>query len=134
VVEILEGVEVITESTIYWVTRLDNIKIALGFITILPCVLAAIWFMVALMVYTFPDYDSQKQEAKEHIRKALPTLIVFFVFAIGNIFIPSTKEMCAIKIIPRIVNNEQVQELPNKIVELANEWIEELKPKSEDEK
>ena len=40
--------------------------------------------------------------------------------------------MCAIKAIPVIVNNEQVQELPNKVVELANEWIDELKPNKED--
>ena len=44
-------------------------------------------------------------------------------------FVPTTKEMCAIKLVPMIANDEQVQELPNKVVDLANEWLDELKPK-----
>lgn len=40
---------------------------------------------------------------------------------LGSCFTPGTKEMCAIKVIPMIVNNEQVQGLPNKVIELANE-------------
>lgn len=48
-------------------------------------------------------------------------------------FIPTTKEYCAIKVIPAIANNQQVQELPNKVIELANEWMEELKPKKDNE-
>ena len=58
-----------------------------------------------------------------------PMWIILFTLISPLIFIPTTKEMCAIKIIPRVVNNEKVQELPEKFVELANEWVEELKPK-----
>ena len=39
--------------------------------------------------------------------------------------------MCAIKVIPLVANDETVQELPSKVVELADEWLDELRPKTE---
>lgn len=53
-------------------------------------------------------------------------------------FTPSTKQMATIIVAPAIINavaeNKQIQELPGSLVELANEWVEALKPKSEEEK
>ncbi len=48
-------------------------------------------------------------------------------------FIPSTKQMAAIMIVPKIVNNEKVQTIGNKVYDLAVEWMEELKPNKESE-
>lgn len=46
--------------------------------------------------------------------------------------LPTTKEMCVIKAIPMLVNNDEVQEIPEKVLELATEWLDELKPNKED--
>jgi len=59
----------------------------------------------------------------------LPTLL-FGLLGFSSLFIPTTKEYCAIKAIPMIVNNDEVQEIPDKVLELATEWIEELKPEN----
>jgi hypothetical protein len=43
-------------------------------------------------------------------------------------FTPSTKQMAAIMIVPKIANNEKVQTIGNKVYDLAVEWMDELKP------
>ncbi|MBP5784489.1 MAG: hypothetical protein J6W16_02760 [Methanobrevibacter sp.] len=45
-------------------------------------------------------------------------------------FIPTTKEMAAIYIIPKIMNNENLNNIGNEMLNLANEWIKELHPKT----
>jgi hypothetical protein len=58
------------------------------------------------------------------IRGLIVTLLICIVMAI---FIPSTKELAAIYLIPKIVNNEQVQQVPDAALKLLNlkmeEWI-----------
>ena len=49
------------------------------------------------------------------------------------VFLPSTKQMAAIMIVPKIVNNEKVQTIGNKIYDLAVEWMDELAPKKKSE-
>jgi hypothetical protein len=43
-------------------------------------------------------------------------------------FVPSTRQMAAIMIVPKIANSEKVQTIGNKVYDLAVEWMEELKP------
>lgn len=57
-------------------------------------------------------------------------LIMFFMGFSILVFVPNTRQMSAILIIPKIVNNAKVQDMPNRVLDLAEEWIEELKPKS----
>lgn len=54
--------------------------------------------------------------------------LAFALMLIGCAFIPSTKEMAAIIVLPKIVNNEKVQDAGNKLFDLAVEWLEDLKP------
>jgi len=112
----------ITESTIYWITRMDYLQ---GFalavsITLCICCLAG---AIISCVIKYNGYKEEKEKAKTAFHWFLPSTFICFILVFGAMLIPSTKEYCAIKAIPVIVNNEQVQELPNKVVELANEWI-----------
>jgi len=59
-------------------------------------------------------------------------LIGLSFFSTGLIM-PNSKQMAAIVILPKVINNTQVQQLPNKLVELADSWLNELKPKIEKE-
>lgn len=43
-------------------------------------------------------------------------------------FIPSGKTLAAMYVIPPIVNSSAVQELPSELVEVAREWLDELRP------
>ena len=114
----------ITESQIYWITRLDSVKECMEAVGILGILLVSIGLIIALMIWLVDDND----QAKRAFKVLLPISLIFTLIAVGSIFIPSTKEYCAIKVIPMAASNDEVQKLPNKIVELANEWIEELKP------
>lgn len=115
----------ITESEIYWITRLNGLITVLAIIGSMLIVAG-----IVLIISWYADWYHNEDRAifrKRVKRPVLPIIIgMLMIFSIA--FVPTTRQMCIIKILPLIANNEQVQELPNKIVELANDWLDELKP------
>lgn len=114
----------ITPWTIYWITRLDEIG----------CVLTVLAFFVGfyvlfMLMSTIGFPNDEPQWKKERAKYFFYGVTVFFALLFGNALIPSTKDMAAIIVIPKIVNNKQVAELPSKIVDLATDWLDHLKPK-----
>ena len=117
----------ITESTIYWITRLDEVKELFFEIGIVLTVFTVATLLVGGLIIL----DGTTTEAKwgKKVLRKIPVIVLSaLLFFIVSVLTPTTKEMCAIKIVPLIANDEQVQELPSKFVDLANEWFEELKP------
>jgi hypothetical protein len=53
---------------------------------------------------------------------------VGIVFLVVNCLLPTTREMAAILVVPRIANSEKVQTVGNHLYDLAVEWMEELRP------
>lgn len=113
----------LTEMNVYWITRLDGFQAAASVIGALGT-LAALIFLIVSIVFWY------EEENAGMFKTALPLFFVPLLLILGSLFIPTTKEMCAIKAIPMIVNNEEVQEIPDKVLELATEWIEGLRPNS----
>ena len=37
------------------------------------------------------------------------------------------KEMCVIKVLPIITQDREIQKLPSKVVEIVNDWLDELR-------
>lgn len=99
---------------------LQGFALAISIIICTCCVTGAI---VSCVTKCCGGYEEDVKKAKRAFRWFLPSALLSFILLFGAMLIPSTKELCAIKAIPMIVNNEQVQELPNKVVDLANEWI-----------
>lgn len=134
----------ITESTIYWITRLDPIREAMLYPAVLLSILGSIGAVLITIACISHQSDQEKKPPdirdkwrwKDTLILCLIYLIPLlgFTLAFGRVFIPTTKEMCAIKIIPAIAQNEEVQEMPDKLVGLANDWIDELRPKKGDSK
>ena len=52
------------------------------------------------------------------------SIVCFCTFGL----LPTPKQAAAIIIVPSIINNEHVQQLPDKITQLGLEWLEELRP------
>ena len=52
-----------------------------------------------------------------------------FVSLVIFTLIPTEKDIATIIVIPKIVNNEKVQQIPSKILDLATDWLDALKPK-----
>lgn len=131
----------ITEWTIYWITRLDTINtalrgcaIAFGIFGTLGIILSII---LGLAAKTCTTEDDRKFNAAVNctIRPMARILFLLFILFLSLYNLtPSTKEMCAIKVIPIVARDEQVQQLPQKMVNLADEWIEELRPQKDKQK
>lgn len=114
----------ITETTLYWITRLDNINAFLCVFLFLSILAAA----GTLVVWIHPDCTGDEQRiGKLGFLLVIPFV---FVFSLGLVLLPTTKEMCAIKVIPALVNNEKIQGIGDKALTLANEWMDGLLKKT----
>jgi hypothetical protein len=118
----------ITGTEMYWLTRMSHLHDGVLIVGIILAIATGIAAIVCL-------YAAAEQEdwGYKGFFGSMICFILSVFMAVSSAFIPTTQEMCAIKAIPMIVNNEQVQELPNKVVELANDWIDELKPNKDNE-
>ncbi len=119
----------ITSWDIYWITRLDSVHTSVAlFIALLGCAL-----------FAFLGFGACDKGNFFYYKKSLIATAFIFVMSIISItFIPSTKEACAIYLIPKIANNEQMQKLPDNAAKLLNvkmeEWINDTLKEKEDTK
>lgn len=116
-----------TSWQIYWLTRLDGITQIFGIV-----------FSVALLVwiimggFIIASYLSGPDENTKFVKTiAWKAFFVLLASSVG-LFVPTSKEMAAILIIPKITNavasNEKLTSLPDKVLDLANAWIADLGP------
>jgi len=104
----------ITSWQIYWITRLDSLNVALAIIWI-ALAIASVAMIIGAFVYSLDD--ELEQYPVGVMKKITITTVAVLLL---SIFIPSTKEVAAIYLIPKIANNEQVQKLPENFVKLLN--------------
>lgn len=110
-----------TSWQIYWITRLELLK----FLFILPAIILA----AGSLIWVIATAAEEDRFEKRAIRYAFVSFALFFI---GGM-IPGEQTAAAMLIIPRISKsiqeNKQLQQLPNNVLELANDWINSLKPK-----
>ena len=120
-------------STIYWIARLDHIRSLMMSTTILFSILTAAAVLALVAVAANASY-LETEEWKSWLRIfGISTGVaasVVILFGCALVFVPTTKEMCAIKVIPAIANREQVKSLGSDVVDLARSWMDELKPET----
>lgn len=118
----------------YLVLKLDDIHL---FLHEFQPVLAAPLFLLGLgliMSYV-PTSIRQDDESgcKYYIKKIFPKLLTIFkalgitwiIVILFGILMPTTKQAAAIYFLPKMINNQQVQKMPDKLVILANDWMDE---------
>ena len=105
----------ITTTQRYWLVTMDSIVHASAIIAIALGVMA---FLTIPMVL-------------DDLPKWTPSAIalVAVAFALVAAFVPTTRQMAAIVMVPKIANNEKVQAAGNKLYDLAVEWMDELRPR-----
>ena len=142
----------------YWLVKLDDIRCFFDGMFVLPCAVAfisVVGSVICTLMYLFAgngSYDmfqGKSDEQFKDIRSLLLTwrkrLLAIALAAIGIAiainglyhFTPTTKQMAAVVVVPKIANSEKVQTVGNKLYDLAVEWMDELKParsKEENEK
>ena len=85
------------------------------------------FFVISILVSSNAFSNEQEKEEAINVNKLLKKVsLVTFICAIIFSLVPSKKELAMIYFVPKIMNNEHVQEFPENILELANTGLKEL--------
>ncbi len=121
----------ITGWDIYWITRLDHLQWALSLAFGILIIVSVVWWII-IEIRRVEDECTRVDGWFAVISMTLLPVLLF-----GLVFTPSTKEMAAIYLLPKIVNNEKVQNIPDKALQLLNakldQWVKETLSKKKEE-
>ena len=127
----------ITSMQLYWITRLDSFQ---GFCMFLisASLVAFIGAFVSYQciygsLYTESYEVIEERQKKLRVRWMIFSGSIFLVSSFLAVFIPSTKEMSAILIIPKIANSDFVETIPSEMTDLKKMAIDYLKDKMKSE-
>lgn len=102
----------ITGWELYWILRLDTISAAF-------CILASALVIISTLV----TMCTINHDIDFNWGTVLLILFTLF-FGLGAVFIPNTKQAAAIYILPRIINNEKIQNIGNNALDTTNTLLE----------
>lgn len=111
----------ITPMQMYWLLKLDdiiNISLAVFALTLFGFVLC----LVGAIIYKGEEYFECEYNKFKTVRNILFWFVLFFGSII--VFLPSTKQMAAIYVVPAIVNNERVQNIGSKTLDISEDLLE----------
>ena len=113
----------ISPFVIYWISQLDSvITVSAAFGIILSVTLA-----FCCIGYIVTRIEGDYSEVLDKLRYKLFLLACPFVLIAT--FLPSSKTLAAMCIVPAIANNEKVKDVGDRLYGLAVEWLDDLKPK-----
>ena len=106
----------ITPMQMYWLLKLDDIRAACCFF---------IAFMIFVIIASSTGYRDNEEEG---VKKRATASFVFGLLGIALFgciltFLPSTKQMAAIYVVPAIVNNEKIQQIGGKTLDISNQLL-----------
>ena len=83
----------------------------------------ALFFMFGLQ--DTDSYNSEKDKAtfRKASSKRFKGFVLFLVLFISTQLIPNSKTLIAMATIPPVINNEQVQELPENVLGFINDYL-----------
>lgn len=132
---------------LYWILRCDDIRSTFGFAAAAFLITAIVSLGILLIVaFALMDSNLKDDENKRNWlmwRRCLYfiTIPIFIVTGITNCakaLIPSTAQMAVIYVVPKVANcaieDEVLRKIPKKLVNLADNWIDELSPNKPEKK
>ena len=117
------------EMTIYWITRLDTFKEVFSFISVMSCITSVAMGVITLVGTYDNDMMYNDGLLKRLKQIACISFVCFTVFGLIYCFLPSTKEMFAIKCIPAIASKENVEkfkDISNDMLDATANYIKDL--------
>lgn len=110
----------ITHMQMYWLLKLDDIisiSLAMFVLTLLGFVIC---FTGAIMYKGDEYYEDEYNKFKTG-----RNILFWFVLFFGSIvmFLPSTKQMAAIYVVPALTNNKRVQNIGNKTLDVSEDLL-----------
>lgn len=112
----------ITPMQMYWLLKLDDIRTLCAFL---------IGFAILVIVISLTACEDERLKKKATIC----FLLGFFGLALSGCaitFLPSTKQMAAIYVVPAIANNEKIQQIGGKTLDISNKLLDLTKEYLED--
>ena len=101
----------ITTEMVYWIIMLDKISVAFY--------LASALLGVVLLAFTLATI-ADRSEFQWHY----PVWIVLELFFIcGAVFLPNTKQMATIYLLPKVVNNEKIQSIGERTLDTGDKLL-----------
>ena len=131
-----------TESMIYWITRLDGIRgLCFGIQTF--AVLFTILGIIAAIVATSISVASEEDGSDDDARIAngickiackiwIPAFCIAIACSLARTFTPTTKEMIAIKVIPQMAsteNVEKIKDISKDMLDITADWLKDMRKK-----
>lgn len=118
---------------IYLITVVDSVQV----VAILAAVVGVIslFILIGLVVGSKMSDNSvaDKKDITEAAKIFRKIVISCAIIATAGALVPNSKELAAIYLIPKIVNNEQAQQLPDNLLKLVNDWAKEQSNKGGEE-
>ena len=126
----------ITPFELYVILKLDSICSIGHFFAMTGGILCILFFCVAVATL-----DCKESLWKTHTRAMVIGLVSIALWvSLGAgilVVVPTTKQMATIIVAPKIINsvanNEELKKIPNNLLKLANEWVEEQIPKKDED-
>ena len=79
------------------------------------------------------DMNNDAKVAKTIKKTFLTVLIILFISILGRSLSPSKEIATAMFVVPPVVNNQKVQELPENVLDFVNSWLKENTAKKSSE-
>ena len=111
---------------LYWIMRLDCIREMCTIISTIGCFLGLVGTIALCSLCS--EGNAPKRIVKQIL---IPWWIITFTVVVSVMLLPTTKQMAALLVLPQIINNERVKQIPNRILDLADEWLNELSSKND---
>lgn len=109
----------ITTAQMYWLTRLDSVHSLLSGILVVTCIALGILSVIAGIATFVSDTEEDRRKAAFARRIWLSAALISLTAGIIQVFTPTTKEMAAIIVVPKIANSQLVTEkIPQELSEL----------------
>jgi len=90
-----------------------------------------IWGFFAKEAYSQDDTAWIRKIIRNHIKLLLSLSLIFLITAL---LIPSTKQMAAIIVVPKVISsiesNKELMSIPGEVISLASAWIKDLRPEN----
>ena len=132
-----------TETMIYWITRLDGICNFCDVIQTIALVFTVIG-MIILLAASILKHISESEDdikiasdlCKMSCKFWIPALCVALICSFVLIFTPTSREMVAIKVIPQIAstnNIEKIKGISKDLFDTTANWLKDIQKKCDNE-
>lgn len=115
-----------TGLQIYLILLLDNVDILLAsLIAISGVTILIIAISYIIMLDGSHTYEEKACTLPKRIKQTnVAAIIIFALSGLGLTLIPTTSDMVKILVIPKIINNKSLKNIPKNMINVANKWLE----------